>query len=218
MIETSSLIIDAEEFQRTGFITDTGVETGDKTDWRFGDFVYEAAEGELLNDIDCSVEAAGVSDLVYVRIEAKNYTTGEWELRYLDGIFGSVSEVDPYPANYLSNELVAGYRIYAISYRESVSPPAPKFDHLLISQNVYGATILTANLPCWVNYYMIAFDHLNHSTTTDTYSFLMDAEPEGTLNNLPTALKGDQNYILNVSVTDSDGLDTINDSTIIEDL
>lgn len=215
MIETSSVIIDVEEFQRSGFITDTGVETGDKTDWRFGDFVYEAAEGELLNDIDCSVEAAGVSDLVYVRIEAKNYTTGEWELRYLDGINGSVSEVDPYPANYLSNELVAGYRIYAISYRESVSPPAPRFDHLLISQNVYGATIPAANLPCWVNYYMIAFDDLNQSTITDTYSFLMDAEPEVTLNDLPFALKGDQDYILNVSVTDSDGIDTIDDSSVV---
>ncbi len=215
MLETSSVIIDTEEFQRSGYITDTGIETDDKTDWRFGDFVYEAAEGELLNDIDCSIEAGGISDLVYVKIEAKNYTTGEWELRYLDGIFGGVSEVDPYPANYLSNELVAGYRIYAISYRESVSPPAPRFDPLLISQNVYGATIPAANLPCWVNYYMIAFDDLNQSTTTDTYSFLMDAEPEVTLNDLPFALKGDQNYILNVSVTDSDGLDTIDDSSVV---
>lgn len=215
MIEDSSVIINTEEFQRSGYITDTGVETDDKTDWRFGDFVYEAAEGELLNDIDCSIEASGISDLVYVKIEAKNYTTGEWELRYLDGIFGSVSEVDPYPANYLSNELVAGYRLYAISYRESVSPPAPRFDHLLISQNVYGATIPAANLPCWVNYYMIAFDDLNQSTITDTYSFLMDAEPEVTLNDLPFAIKGDQDYILNVSVTDSDGIDTIDDSSVV---
>lgn len=215
MIETSSEIINTEEFQRSGYITDTGVETSDKTDWRFGDFVYEAAEGELLNDIDCSIEAGGISDLVYVKIEAKNYTTGEWELRYLDGIFGSVSEVDPYPADYLSTELVAGYRIYAISYRESVSPPAPRFDYLLISQNVYGATIPAANLPCWVNYYMIAFDDLNQSTTTDTYSFLMDAEPEVTLNDLPVAIKGDQDYILNVSVTDSDGIETIDDSSVV---
>ena len=216
MIEDSSLIIDTEEFQRTGYITDTGVETSDRTDWRFGDFVYEAAEGELLNDIDCSIISTGPSILVYVIIEAKNYTTGEWELRYLDGIFGSVSEVDPYPVDYQSNELVAGYRIYAITYREAIPPPEPPiFDHLLISQNVYRATIPAANFPCWVNYYMIAFDDLNQSTTTDTYSFLMDAEPEITLNNLPIALKGDQDYILNVSVTDLDGLDTINDSSVV---
>ncbi|MHA1401766.1 MAG: hypothetical protein ACTSQE_15550 [Candidatus Heimdallarchaeaceae archaeon] len=214
------LIVDETKFERKGYITDTGVETTDPTDWRFGEFIFIAEEGEIITEIDTSIIRKGQNFLVYVLIEAYNITSDQWEERYKDGDVGGVVEVDPYPANYQSNESVYGYRIYAISYiGNHPFVDDPEFDYLYMYREVYSADILppnlTSNTPTWVNYNITAFDLLNNSMTSETYEFLMDWEPEITIHELPPAINADTGYVLNITVTDYDGVGTINDSSVV---
>ncbi|NHJ02174.1 MAG: hypothetical protein EAX86_08550 [Candidatus Heimdallarchaeota archaeon] len=206
-------------FDRNGYITDTGVETPSVTNWMFGETIYEGTEGEVLSNIDLTIIRSGgggnTNSLVYIKIQAKNITSGFWETIIEEGSIGGTSEVVPYPYDFTSTQSVAGYRIYAITYKNThniIQPP--RFDHLYLYRNEYSGEILAPDEPTLVNYYIQIFDDLNHSAQSDEYSFLMDWAPDVIVYKIPTVLKGSSDYILNVSVSDEDGVNTINHSTV----
>ncbi|MHA1115950.1 MAG: hypothetical protein ACTSPJ_07225 [Candidatus Heimdallarchaeaceae archaeon] len=216
------LVVDETEFETTGYITDTGVKTNDKTDWRYGEYIFIADEGDVINRIYCSIDKeTNLNYLVYVSIEALNITSETWEQRYIDGSYGGTEEVSPFPADYDSTESVLGYKIFAITYigdhPNTVNDPV--FNYLRIYEESFSGDIappsVTTNTPTWVEYYITAFDLLNNSMTSDTFTFLMDWTPTITIHEVPTVINADTGFVFNVTVTDYDGVETINDSSVI---
>ncbi len=222
MTVSNKLVADETEFSRTGYITDTGVETNSSTDWRFGEYNYIGSKGEVLNKIDVSIKAQGNwwrNYLVYVLIEAYNITSNQWEVRYEDGTIGGKTDVSTYPAVYTSLENVTAYHIYAITYiGAGISLKDPIFNHLYIYSNRYSADILppdaTHNVPTWVDYYVKVFDLENNSLTSETNNFLMDWRPSVSVVYSPPLVYPNSSAIFNVSVTDNDGYSHINKSDV----
>jgi len=64
-----------------------------------------------------------------------------------------------------------------------------------------------------VDYYITAFDDLNQSTTSPTFTFLMDHSPYIDIVDVPSVLRADENYVVNVTAYDADGADTVNKSS-----
>ncbi|UCE14316.1 MAG: hypothetical protein JSV04_03850, partial [Candidatus Heimdallarchaeota archaeon] len=217
MIKDKNLIVDRTTFSRTGYITDSGIETQERTKYMFGEYSYEAAPGEVITEIDARVTTQKPQDyLTYVIIEAKNFTTGAWDPVMENGTL--IPPTDLGDVDYLSTTLVAGYRIYAITYNvEDVIPgqmvDPPQFDHLYISREEYQATIPAANQPTFVSYNITAFDMFNNSVTSSS-DFLMNWAPEVTILDLPPGVQTNQDIYLEVNVTDPDGFVYINDSSV----
>ncbi|MCG3218257.1 MAG: hypothetical protein KAR35_04600, partial [Candidatus Heimdallarchaeota archaeon] len=112
MSETSTRVVNTIVWDRTGKVTDLGVETNDYTGWQFGEYIYESTT-ELISSIDTIIDISRVDNfLVYVLIEAKNSSTGLWETKDEVGSIGG-DTVDLAMYSYTKDELVMGYRIYA---------------------------------------------------------------------------------------------------------
>jgi hypothetical protein len=189
-------------------------------DRNYGNYTYEADPGDVIIEIDFNLTTIKEEhNLTYVLIKSKNLNTGNWEIEQENG--APLGTNDLQPVNYHSTKAVAGYQIYAISYKNAPPPQeGPQFSYLNIYKGEEHSitanwVIPAANNPTFVTYNITAFDILNNSATSNTYTFLMDWEPEVTLHNLPVAIQPNQNLILNVSVSDLDGYATINDSSVI---
>ena len=189
---------------------------------KYGNYTYEADPGDVIIEIDFNVTTRKEeSNLTYVLIKSKDLTTGDWIEEQVNGTYLGTNDLES--VNYYSTKAVAGYQIYAISYL--VPPPpqppdGPKFNYLNIykeeNESITAKWVIpAANTPTFVNYNITAFDILNNSAFSSTYTFLMDWKPEVTLHNLPQAIQPNQNLFLNVSVLDLDGFATINDSSVI---
>ena len=215
MTSVKKLVVDENEFSRTGYLTDTGEERETETERKFGDYIYEAKNGEAITEINLRVKTQVLSKLVYVRVDSKNFTTSEWKPEQENGTKDGTDHLGD--VDYFSTKLVAGYRIYAVTYKKQNGAPVadPDFDYLHIYREEYLGTIPAANQPTFVSYNITAFDMLNNSATSNTYTFLMDWAPEITIYDVPIVIKGTEDYILNVSVTDLDGVGTIDDSSVI---
>lgn len=220
-IDSSAEIIHEDDysFNQTGYITDTGVITPSVTDWIYGETMYEGMEGEVISNIDLRIVRAGgggnVNSLVYVLIEAKNLTTGIWETKLELGTIGSTAEVNPYPLDYISSQAVSGYRIYAITYIDThnvIQPP--KFDHIYLYRNEFSAKIPAANQSSFVDYFVVIYDELNYTAVSENNTFLMNWAPEIIIDEIPVVLKGTSDYLINVSVTDIDGVSSIDKSSV----
>ena len=195
------------------------------SDWKYGNYTYEADQDEVIIEIDLNVTKKGdKSNLTYVLIESKNITTGIWETEQVNGTDTGTDDLEF--VNYYNTKRVAGYHIYAITFRSGTGQfNGPKFDYLNIYREVgysegdKNATanwvIPAANEPTFVNYNITAFDILNNFATSSTNTFLMDWKPEVTLHNVPSAIQPNQNFFLNVSVLDLDGFATIDNSSVI---
>ena len=207
-------------FERTGYLTETGFETPDPTAWMFGEFEYEGSIGEVFTAVDFKiVTAGGVGNrnlLTYYRVEAKNLTSNEWEVRTEVGVEkDGTTEIAGYPPSYTSSESVYGYRVYSIAYIGDRSTlQAPKFEHLYLYRNEYSAKVPGLSEPSFVTCYIQSYDELNNSATSENTTFLLDWTPEITVYDVPAVMKGSDDFILNVSVSDVDGLATINTSSV----
>ncbi|MCK4847857.1 MAG: hypothetical protein KAT16_02405, partial [Candidatus Heimdallarchaeota archaeon] len=60
------------------------------------------------------------------------------------------------------------------------------------------------------NCYIQSFDELNNSAISENTTFLLDWAPEINIHDVPSVMKGSDDFILNVSISDVDGLATIN--------
>lgn len=184
----------------------------------YGNYTYEVQQDEIIIEIDFTV-TAGRGNLTYVLIKSKNLTTGSWEIEQENG--APLGTTDLESVNYYSTNAVAGYQIYAISYKNGgPSQLAPIFEYLNMYKEEEGNitanwVIPAANNPTFVTYYIEALDTFNNIATSSTYSLLMDWEPVVTLHNLPQTIQPNQNLILNVSVLDLDGFATIDHSSVI---
>ena len=207
-------------FSRTGYLTETGKETTTPTEWNFGEFEYEGSIGEVFSEIDFTIVRTGGSgnqnNLTYYRVEAKNITSNEWELRSEVGVEkAGTTEIAGYPPSYTSTESVYGYRIYAITYigsHNTLQPP--KFEHLYLYRNEYSGEVPGVSEPSFVTCYIQSYDELNNSVTSENTTFLLDWAPEITVYDVPSVMKGSDDFIVNVSVSDVDGLATINVSSV----
>ncbi|UJG40567.1 MAG: hypothetical protein K9W45_12125 [Candidatus Heimdallarchaeum aukensis] len=214
------LVVDETEFESTGYITDTGIKTNDKTEWRYGEYIFIANEGDVIKRIYCSIDKeTSRNNLVYVSIEAFNITSETWEQRYIDGSYGGTEEVSPFPVDYDSTESVLGYKIFAITHiGDHPNVNDPVFNYLRIYEEYFSGDItppsVTTNTPTWVEYYVTSFDLFNNSMTSETYTFLMDWTPKITIHEVPTVINADTGFVFNVTVTDYDGVETINDTSV----
>lgn len=181
----------------------------------FGNFSYEASAGEILTEIDVSItKGQGNNDLTYVKIESKNSSTGDWEIEHEVG--NPTSTTDLVTVTFTSNKPVAGYRIYAISYRlTGGGPKDPVFNYLRIYQSGYTGVIAGTNQPTIIGYFIQAFDQSGSSTTSPTYTFQVGSGPAVTIENPPASINGTQDLVLNVTVSDVDGVGDINKSSAI---
>ena len=216
MSNVKTRVVDETQFSHTGYITDTGYETTDTTEYMYGEYSYETIPGEVLTEIDVRVTTQQLQNsLTYVLVEAKNSSTGIWGPVMEVGAIGET--IDLGDVDYLSTTFVTGYRIYAITYQDDASPfplKPPEFDHLYIYREEYSATIPAANQPTFVSYNITAFDMLNNSATSDTFTFLMDWAPEVTILDLPLGIQTNQDFVMEVNVTDLDGVADINDNSV----
>ncbi|MFW9990459.1 MAG: hypothetical protein ACFFD4_00225 [Candidatus Odinarchaeota archaeon] len=203
------LFVDEISFQTTGFITDTGLIIDTVTGWMYGDYTYEASPGEVISKINAGIRATGPPSnvLVYVRINSKNITTGEWHTVVEAGGIGSTEDLGN--IYFTDTNLTAGYSIFAITYSDD---KAPAFEYLEMFRDEYTAIIPAPNQPAFVTYNITAFDELNNSASSESYTYLADWAPEASINDVPTVIKINQDYVLNVTVSDIDGANTINKS------
>ncbi len=207
-------------FTRTGYLTETGIETITPTDWMFGEFEYEGSIGEVFSEIDFTLVRTGGGGnrnfLTYYRVEAKNITSNEWELRSEVGVEkAGITEIAGYPPSYTSTESVYGYRVYSITYigtHNTIQPP--KFEHLYLYRNEFSGDIPGLSEPSFVTYHIQTYDELNNSVTSKNSTFLLDWTPEIIVYDVPPVMKGSDDFILNVSVSDVDGLSTINVTSV----
>ena len=208
VVDTGFDVLGAE----VGYVTGTGIKTPFVTNWRYGEYTYNGS----VSDIDLRI--AVTRELVYVLIRARNYTTGEWQTMYEIGGYGLEDDDDLGTVPYQNSTPTLGYKILAVSYDDSLpepNPRIPRFDWLIISHEEYDWTIPAADAPTFVDYYIEAFDDLNQSNTSPIYTFLMDYAPVATLLDIPAVLASNQDYVLNVSVTDADGAGTVNISSVV---
>jgi hypothetical protein len=213
MTKVKNLVDTQSSFPRTGFITDTGVETDSTTDWMFGEYIYDTAPGESLTEIDTTILKPTQNNLVYVLIEAKNATDGTWNTVLETGTIGGT--VDLGDTSYLSTNVTIGYRIYAITYKTGIGGQKPPGLSLSLYREEYQASIPGVDQPTFVDYYITVFDALNNSATSDTFTFLLDWAPTVTFfDTPPSAIKTDEEYIVNVTVTDLDNATDIDDSSV----
>ncbi|MFX1505778.1 MAG: hypothetical protein ACFFDC_06640 [Promethearchaeota archaeon] len=192
----------------TGYVTGTGLITPFPTNWMYGEYTYNDSVSEI--DLRISVPR----ELVYVVISARNASTGEWQIVHEVGGYGLNDSDDLGTVSYQDSTPTLGYNILAVSY-DDTNPRIPRFDWLVIDHEAYDWTIPAANAPTFVDYYIMAYDDLNQSNISPTYTFLMDYAPTATLLDVPAVLASNEDYILNVSVTDADGAGTINLSSVV---
>ncbi|MFX1517017.1 MAG: hypothetical protein ACFFC6_11945 [Promethearchaeota archaeon] len=195
-----------------GYVTALGDKTPFVTNWRYGEYTYNGAVSEI------NLRIAVTRELVYVLIRGRNSTTGEWQTMYEVGGYALDADDDLDTVTYQNSTPTLGYYILAVSYddQEPVpNPRIPRFDWLTISHEEYDWTVPAADAPTFVDYYITAFDTLNQSSTSPTYTFLMDYTPVATLLDVPSVLASNEDYVLNVSVTDADGAGTINKSSVV---
>jgi hypothetical protein len=209
MSSVPTLLVSSTGFTDTGSIDDNQA---------YGNYSFVASEGDVINRIEIHVtKGQEKNNLTYVKIELKNSSTGNWEIEREDGNIGSTIDLDPSDLglDYVITEVVVGIRIFVISH-EGTFPlaKAPNLD-LSVYKLGYQGIIPAARQPTTVSYYITAFDSLDNPATSGTYSFLMDWTPTVTIHNLPNVLPPNQDYILNVSVSDNDGVDDIDDSSVI---
>jgi subtilisin-like proprotein convertase family protein len=86
---------------------------------------------------------------------------------------------------------------------------------LSIYQSRHVGTIPAPNESTTVNYFIEAFDQSGFSTTSPTYTFLVGSGPTVTIENPPAAISGAQDLVLNVTISDVDGVGDINKSSAI---
>ncbi len=205
--------IDEEVPTITNWLDENGEISGTETDWRSGNYTYEAAENEVITEIDVTINAEGPHyQLVYVLLETKNVTSNAWEIIFEDGEINST--VDLGIVNYVDTNPSNGYRIFAVAYSDS-KETTPPIITLTLYRDEYSGTIPGPGQSTWVNYYIQAFDNTENYTTSSTYTFLMDWSPTIVITDLPAALTTDQDFIVNVTVTDEDGVGTIDDSSVV---
>ncbi|MFW9991666.1 MAG: proprotein convertase P-domain-containing protein [Candidatus Odinarchaeota archaeon] len=204
-------LVPNSRFPTRGFITASGDRTDVPQHWKYGEYIYQAAAGELISEIDLAITASG-SNIVYVLIEARNYTTGEWDIAFEKGNIGGTT--DHAPVAYHANNLTSGYKIFAITYKSSnLDPAEPVLGRLWMFRSEYIADIPAPNEPSFIECWIQVFDTLDNQETSAIHTLLADWKPLVAINNLPVALESDQDYTINVTVTDYDNISTVNDVT-----
>ncbi|MHA2253195.1 MAG: hypothetical protein ACXAD7_22730, partial [Candidatus Kariarchaeaceae archaeon] len=194
--------------QRSGNYSAFGQEVNFETDWKFSEFAYE----NIISIVDFRLEARGNDDnIVYYRVETKNITTGEWELAEEIGTPCCTEDYLRAPTPQFDTIDIAGFRVFAVSFNADI----PQFETITIRQDQLTATIPASNSPSFVSYYVTANDTTGNYTTSPTYELLMDTDPQVAFNQLPTVVGGDQQLVVNVTVTDSDNITTIDDASVL---
>ncbi|MHA2252660.1 MAG: hypothetical protein ACXAD7_20015, partial [Candidatus Kariarchaeaceae archaeon] len=181
--------------------------TGPKSEWMSGNYTFVSLDA--INKINLNITSGGPQDsLVYVRIEIKNISTGDWDEKLVRGELGGT--LDLVKVNYsLNNYPVLGCRIIALTYRNNQNAKAPVFDQLLIHQVGFVGVVPAARQPTYVSYYIIAFDELDNPTTSGSYTFLMDWAPQVTILNPPSAFSSVEDYNFEIGAIDPDGAGSI---------
>lgn len=201
-------------FDDYGDITGIGDVTPQPTGWRYGDFLYNMS---IVSNIDMIIRGPGFfTNLTYVRIEARNITTGIWKTVFEKGSYGS--KLDLGDVSYQDSNNTLGYKVRAVTYRTPTEPSDPIFLTLTIEVEKCDWVIPAANEDTFVDYYIETFDEWNQSTKSPTYTFLMDFAPDVTIEDPVQAwpriaFKADEEISVIVSVEDDDGVDTINKSS-----
>lgn len=157
---TEQLFVDENNyyFPESGFITATGIKTPSSSMWAYGEYIFNES---CVSAIDLEIEESpgpGTSDLIYVHIQAKNFTTGLWQTVLENGDYGENSSLSSGERVYASTDLVQAYHILAISYRDDGPATSPRFDVLEISREECEWEIPAANEATFVDYYITAFD------------------------------------------------------------
>ncbi|MHA2272874.1 MAG: hypothetical protein ACXACI_13495 [Candidatus Hodarchaeales archaeon] len=203
-------------FDEYYFVNSTGDEVATPRTWKLGNYSIVAQPSETLSEINVSISVSDAdNNLTYVNIEFRNQITGAWTAEFTTGAIGATADLGT--VTFSSTKLVSGYRIIAITHQGSHPNRAhdPLFDYLFIYQGEggYAADILPPNKSTIVAYFIQAFDLLDNLTTSITYTFQMGTPPTVTIVNLPDPINGTQDLILNVSVSDPDGVGNINKSS-----
>ncbi|MFX1282893.1 MAG: hypothetical protein ACFFB5_04525 [Promethearchaeota archaeon] len=196
------------DFPNPVYIYQTGVESPSITNWVYGEYIFNES---CVSVIDITIEGDFRSNLVYVLIQAKNISTGLWQTVHENGADGYTQTLPGNDEDYYSNDLTLGYKISAVTYNSGGDPNPPEFDTLDIWREEVVWDIPAANKATFVDYYVRAFDDLNQSILSPTYTFLMDYTPSVSIMAVPPVLSANDDYILNVSVIDRDG--TVNKSS-----
>ncbi|MHA2363574.1 MAG: hypothetical protein ACXAC7_06425, partial [Candidatus Hodarchaeales archaeon] len=217
--------IQSSKFPGETYLNSTGNETQNKNNWMLGNFSYEASQNRSLTWIDLQIAGEGGNngEIVYYRLEGKNITSGEWQLITKNGSRNATSYLDPFSFN--TSEVLLGFRIYTVTYSSNQNAlRGPDLNYLYIDSPIVGEQIFTGvipqadpvnNTPTYVSYWITAFDTLDNSNTSSIYTFLRDWAPELTLHNIPSKIKGNEDFFLNLTVTDLDGLDNIDDTSVV---
>ncbi len=200
------------DFPETGYITASGVKTTFSSNWAYGEYVFnESGVTQIYLDID-----GPSANIVYIHIQAKNITTGLWQTVLEDGGYGQTSSIDPANETYANVGLTLGYRVFIVTYMTAFAD-FPYFDDLDIWRDEYEWIIpaVGRTKASFVDYHITAFDDMNQSTTSPTYSFLMDWAPIITFEIAPpSTVKGDEEINFTVRVEDYDGYVTINKTSV----
>ncbi|MFX0208705.1 MAG: hypothetical protein ACFFDT_22175 [Candidatus Hodarchaeota archaeon] len=205
--------IDGEITTIPNWLDETGQISETETDWRSGNYTYESPENEVISEISVNINAEGPHfQLVYVLIEAKNTTSNDWEIVFEDGEINNT--IDLGIVNYMDTNTTKGYRIFAVAFSDSKSTIPPTIT-LTLYRNEYSGVIPGPGQSTWVNYYILAYDNTENHTTSSTYTFLMDWSPVIIITDIPTVLTTDQGFMVNVTITDEDGVGTIDDSSVV---
>ncbi|MFX0124575.1 MAG: hypothetical protein ACFFAE_13165 [Candidatus Hodarchaeota archaeon] len=205
-------------FPETGYITGSGEKTIYPSDWVYGEYIFSESAVTQIN-ILIEVGLGNPAVIVYNHVQAKNITTGLWQTVLEDGGCGKTSAIDSANLSYANTGLTLGYRIFTVTYRAAGDPAPPRFDDLDIWRDEYYWIIpaVGRTKASFVDYYITTFDDLNQSTTSPTYTFLMDYAPIITFAPgyyPPSTVKGDEEIKFTVRVEDPDGYETINKTSV----
>ncbi|MFX0209126.1 MAG: hypothetical protein ACFFDT_24295, partial [Candidatus Hodarchaeota archaeon] len=197
----------------TNWLDENGSISDIETNWKYANFTYETTINELITEISTTIVGSGSqNDLVYALIKEKNVTSGEWGIILEEGVINGT--IDLGSVSYTDTNSTLGYQIFAVAYSGTKTVQTPQIS-LTLYRDEYNGVIDASNQPTFVNYFITAFDNLNNSMTTNNYTFLMNWEPIVTINDLPTTINPDHDFILNVTVTEQDGISTIDDTSVI---
>ncbi|MFW9915329.1 MAG: hypothetical protein ACFFGZ_06925, partial [Candidatus Thorarchaeota archaeon] len=198
------------------YVNNLGEYVPNPKDWRLSNYTKEAAPGEIFSELNVSISVSNpLNSLVYVKIESRNYTTGEWDVELLSGAIGATLNLTT--VIFSITKTVSAYKIIVITHfgDDSKGADNPQFDYLFIYQGEggYAADIPAPNKSTLVVYFIQAFDVLDNPTTSPIYTFQMGTPPILTIVNLPDPVNGTEDLILNVTVSDQDGVGNINKSS-----
>lgn len=202
-------------FATTGYLFPNETATTTSTHYAYGNYSYELNDTSYISHFTTTISKANGNTLNYVQIQEKFIQDSFWTTVYEQGNINSTTTSLSSPIVFNDYNVSKGFRIYAVDYKGGGGGSA-SFPSLTLNayQEFYSAVIPASHQPSLVTYYLKTFNNLNNVSQTTNLKLIMNTPLTIAVNSVPSVIN-DNLLSVNISVTDPDGRNWINQSSVM---